>query len=176
MVQLPKLTNLALSCNALGPQGAAALASLLQKLVGVERLILSMNEFRCQGVTHLAPVLGRLQALTHIWLDYNSIGLEGAKALLPELLKLPNLVHLHYDGNGDAAAAMVMYPLYVCNSRLGRGPLGTWSLEVRRCFYVWFVGGEHGANLKKPQNPLVSLVKQDGDVAIRRRVFAWLID
>ncbi len=90
------LTNLDLSDNNIGPEGAKALAD--GSLTNLVELDLSENNISDEGIEALAKGES-LKNLTSLHLNCNSIGNKGAKALAKSE-KLKNLTDLNLDTNG----------------------------------------------------------------------------
>ena len=129
---LPSLTALRLTRNAIGDSGCARLAQalLLQQpraWPGLTHLELQDNRIQAEGCAHLARALQQraCPALTHLALGRNDIGPEGCEALGQALLQqqqqaCPDLCVLDLDSNdiGDDGCEHLAQAL---QQRAGRG-------------------------------------------------------
>jgi len=97
------LTELNLSGNGIGDQGATGLAEALKVNSTVRVLILSRNGICDQGATGLAEALTVNSTLTELHLDGNEIGDQGATGLADALKVNSTLTLLDLAGNGIGA-------------------------------------------------------------------------
>ena len=93
------LTELVLSDNDLGPEGATQLTPALQQMRRLRRLNLSDNHLGPEGATHLAPALQQMTQLTALNLAGNDFDTEGAANLAPALQQMTQLTALNLSWN-----------------------------------------------------------------------------
>ncbi|KAL9965540.1 hypothetical protein ACROYT_G029354 [Oculina patagonica] len=100
------LTELNLSVNNIGYQGANGLAEALKKNTSLTELNLSGNNIGDAGANGLAEALQKNTSLTELNLSVNNIGYQGANGLAEALKKNTSLTELNLSGNdiGDAGA------------------------------------------------------------------------
>ena len=96
---LVNLKILRLDSNGIGPAGAASLSPALGKLVNLETLDLKNNKIGPEGAGSMAAALGQLVKLETLFLDDTDIGPEGAASLSPFVGQLVNLKILNLKGN-----------------------------------------------------------------------------
>ncbi|GAA2459588.1 hypothetical protein GCM10010191_94860 [Actinomadura vinacea] len=80
-VASPHAVHVLLGTNAMGDEGARAVAEALRPGHGLETLYLGCNRIRPEGATALAERLAGDDTVRAVWLKRNPVGDEGARAL-----------------------------------------------------------------------------------------------
>ena len=93
------LTELDLSFNSIGPEGAKAIADVLKTNTTLTKLYLTDNEIGDEGGKALAEALKVNTTVTKLYLSNNKIGDEGAKALAQALKEKSTVTSINLMGN-----------------------------------------------------------------------------
>lgn len=102
------LRALSLSNAGLMEEGSRALAELLPRLGGLQRLLLTNNDLGREGALLLNKGLPeQMPSLRELWVGSNELGEEGAVMIAHALNKLPCLEQLWMGGNYAGAAGAV---------------------------------------------------------------------
>lgn len=179
--KLPKLTNLHLDCNDLGPTRFSQLVQPLKQtpLQALTVLTVENNELGPQGVTHLVELLKCTPNLTSLELDHNRFGVDELKRIINALQTLRKLTCLPlaiYKLSLNSAFLSALLELYVINERMYH-----WVLYHRcripdiRAFLHWVAGTESSLKRNAQGVAAVELFRRDGDGAVTRRVHKWLV-
>jgi len=114
LIANPSISSLDLSCNVIGPEGAACVAKAIEELANLKHLNLSFNCIGPVGVAHLADALIASKT-QHFELDIsgNAIALAGAQALAM-VLKVPlklRVLELSNNHVGTSASGFIFEAL-----------------------------------------------------------------
>ena len=80
---LPRLRELNLRYNQIGPVGAATLADAFQYFTDLTTLDIAGNAFCSAGLLHLVPKMTQLRRLSSLTINENECGADGNRTLVP---------------------------------------------------------------------------------------------
>jgi len=159
--RFPALNALGLASNELGDDGAAALAEGLVQCPALEVLVLDRNEITCRGAQALARALPKCRALVSVHLsDNDGIDDEGALALATALVVSWTLEDVRVRVSKRVGRVM----------REAQDTMG-----VRRAMWAFRGAGVRGRGPHHGSSPAARFMRLDGDSAVVRRVWGWLV-